>query len=72
MQEKGVFDYYELMADGNIAFHYRDMKAAAAKEILLDLKADIPGSFEAPASSAYLYYWNEERVWTKPEIVEIL
>ena len=69
--DKGVFDYYELMPNGYIAFHYRGMEASEKKEINLDLKADIPGDFEAPASSAYLYYWNEEKVWSQPEEVTI-
>jgi hypothetical protein len=34
------------------------------KEINLDLKAEMPGEYDAPASSAYLYYTNEYKTWT--------
>lgn len=71
MQEKEVFDYYEVLPDGYIAFYYRSMDAKEKRAIHLDLKADIPGDFEAPASKAYLYYWNEEVVWSQPKRILI-
>ena len=53
-----------------MVFHYRGLDAGEQKVIGLDLKADIPGKYEAPASVAYLYYTNELQKWTKPgEIV---
>ena len=70
LQEREVFDYYELM-DGYIVFHYRGMNANEVKVIDLDLKADIPGTYEAPASSAYLYYTNEYKHWAKSLQIEI-
>lgn len=70
LQEKGIFDYYEIIGQ-YVIFHYRGMDANAVKTIHLDLKADIGGAFEAPASSAYLYYTNEFKVWTKPEKLRI-
>lgn len=66
LQEKNVVDYYELF-DGYVVFHYEQLKAKETKTIHLDLKADIPGQYEAPASSAFLYYTNEHRVWSMPE-----
>ncbi len=66
MQERGVFDYYELF-EGYAVFHYEQIKANATKSIALDLKADIPGAYEAPASSAFLYYTNEHKTWAMPE-----
>jgi len=69
LQEKGVFDFYEIF-DGYVVFHYRGLAGNEEKKIGLDLKADIPGTYEAPASVAYLYYTNEFQKWTKPgEIV---
>jgi uncharacterized protein YfaS (alpha-2-macroglobulin family) len=47
------------------------MKPQEVKTIQLDLKAELPGIFEAPASSAYLYYTNEFKSWSKPEKIEI-
>lgn len=70
LEQKGVFNYYEIF-DGYVVFHYEGIKAKQSKTVNLDLKADIPGQFEAPASSAFLYYHNEERVWNKPARITI-
>ena len=63
LQEKNVFDYYEIKGN-NIAVYYRGLPAKAIKEINLDLKAEMPGVYDAPASSAYLYYTNEFKTWS--------
>jgi uncharacterized protein YfaS (alpha-2-macroglobulin family) len=70
LQDKKVFDYYELKGN-NIAVYYRGMAASDSKVINLDLKAEMPGVFEAPASSAYLYYTNEFKTWTAVDKVTI-
>jgi len=62
LQEKGIFDFYEIK-NQYIAFYYRALPPNAEKKIDLDLKADIPGTYEAPASFAYLYYTPEYRNW---------
>ncbi|MBU0765654.1 MAG: hypothetical protein KJ607_12540, partial [Bacteroidetes bacterium] len=62
MQEKKVFDYYEV-AGNNIVLYYRQMTPSEIKTINFDLKAEIPGEYDAPASSAYLYYTNEYKDW---------
>lgn len=66
LQEKKIVDYYELF-DGYIVFHYEQLEPNQTKIVHLDLKADVPGSYEAPASSAFLYYTNEHKIWTMPE-----
>jgi hypothetical protein len=70
LQEKKVFDYYELSGN-NIAIYYRGMAGKAVKEINLDLKAEMPGEYDAPASSAYLYYTNEYKTWSGVDKVTI-
>jgi uncharacterized protein YfaS (alpha-2-macroglobulin family) len=70
LQDKKVFDYYE-MKGNNIAIYYRGMGANSVKEINLDLKAEMPGVYDAPASSAYLYYTNEFKTWTSMDRVTI-
>ena len=70
LQEKKVFDYYEIVGN-NIAVYYRGMAPKAIKEINLDLKAEMPGVYDAPASSAYLYYTNEFKTWSGMEKVTI-
>jgi hypothetical protein len=62
LQEKGVIDFYEVIGS-NIACYYRDLAPGEEKQINLDLKAELPGEYDAPASSAYLYYTNEHKVW---------
>ena len=62
LQDKKVFDYYEIIGS-NLVLYYRGMGPKEEKVINLDLKADIPGEYEAPASSAYLYYTNEYKTW---------
>ncbi|MFL5752329.1 MAG: MG2 domain-containing protein [Bacteroidia bacterium] len=70
MQEKKVFDYYEISGN-SIAVYYRCMAPNAVKEINLDLKAEMPGEYDAPASSAYLYYTNEFKTWGGADHVTI-
>ena len=70
LQEKGVFDYYEIFKD-YVVLHYRGIEANGKKEIQLDLKADIPGEFIAPASSGFFYYNQAEHVWAAPQLIKI-
>lgn len=70
LQEKHVFDYYEIKGN-NIAVYYRGMGPKAVKEIHIDLKAEMPGQYDAPASSAYLYYTNEFKTWSATDKVTI-
>lgn len=70
MQEKGVFDYYEIKGN-NVVCYYRQMAPSEIKNINFDLKADIAGTYDAPASSAYLYYTNEFKCWTSTGSVTI-
>ncbi len=70
LQEKQVFDYYEIIGN-SVAFYYRQMKPSEARQINLDLKAEIPGEYEAIASSAYLYYTNEHKKWVQAEKIVI-
>ncbi|MFI5148303.1 MAG: MG2 domain-containing protein [Bacteroidia bacterium] len=70
LQEKKVFDYYEIKGN-NIAVYYRCMAPKAVKQINLDLKAEMPGVYDAPASSAYLYYTNEFKSWAGAERITI-
>jgi hypothetical protein len=62
MQEKKVFDFYEITGN-NVVCYYRQMAPGEVREINLDLKAEIPGQYTAPASSAYLYYTAEYKDW---------
>jgi alpha-2-macroglobulin-like protein len=62
MVEKKVIDFYEITGN-NVVCYYRQMAPGEVREINLDLKAEIPGVYTAPASSAYLYYTAEYKDW---------
>lgn len=70
MQEKGTFDYYELIGN-NVVVYYRAMKGSEVKNINFDLKAEVPGEYDAPASAGYLYYTNEYKSWSALDKVTI-
>jgi hypothetical protein len=70
LTEQKKFDYYEIW--GNyVVFHFEQFDAHETRQINLDLKADLVGEYEAPASLAYLYYTNEQRVWDAPTRVRV-
>ncbi|WP_029902103.1 TonB-dependent receptor plug domain-containing protein [Prevotella sp. 10(H)] len=70
LQEKGIFDFYEITND-NLVVYYRELGPAEVKTISLDLKAEIPGTYRAVASSAYVYYMNEHKYWIEGLSVKI-
>jgi hypothetical protein len=70
MMEKKVFDFYEVI-DNNVVCYYREMAPGDVKQINLDLKAEVPGEYQAPASSAYLYYTNEHKIWKSMDRVYV-
>jgi uncharacterized protein YfaS (alpha-2-macroglobulin family) len=70
LQEKKAFDYYEIIGN-KLVLYYRCMAPNLIKEINFDLKAEIPGNYQASASSAYLYYTNEYKTWCAGESVAI-
>lgn len=54
--------YYEIF-DNYLVLYWREMGPEEVKLINLDLKAEIAGTYTAPASSAYLYYGDEDKQW---------
>lgn len=70
-QEKKMVDYYEVKGN-RIFLYYRQMKPEEVKTINFDLKAELPGKYEAPASCAYLYYTNEFKTWTNISTISIV
>ncbi len=70
LQEKGTIGFYEI-TDNFVVFYFRDLAPNASHTINLDLKAEVPGSFEAPATSGYLYYTNEYKCWSNTGSITI-
>ena len=70
LQEKGLYDFYEIHKN-YVVFYFTGMLPGEEKTIHLDLKAEIPGKYIAPASCTYLYYANELKNWTNGVQIEI-
>lgn len=70
MVDEKQCDFYELW-DGFAVFHFERLDPNQSRVLSLDLRADVAGIFEAPASRAFLYYQNEFCVWNKPARLDI-
>jgi hypothetical protein len=70
LRDKGLIDFYETRPR-EVILYWRALAPNAKHDIALDLLATTPGTYEAPASSAYLYYTAEDKAWTTPVKVEI-
>ena len=62
LKEKGLIGFYETRPR-EVILYLRDMKPSEVKQIPLDLVAMVPGEYTGPASSAYLYYSNDQKTW---------
>ena len=65
LKDKGLVAFWETRAR-EVILYFRDLKPSEEKVIPIDLVADVPGQYEAPASSAYLYYTDEHKTWADP------
>jgi uncharacterized protein YfaS (alpha-2-macroglobulin family) len=70
IMDKHKIDFYELIKN-YLVVYYREMKPSETHELNFDLKAEIPGTYQAPASSGYLYYTNEYKDWEDGENIRI-
>ncbi len=64
LKDKKLIAFYETRAR-EVVLYFRDMKPSEVKEIPLDLVAMVPGKFMGPASSAYLYYTDDQKTWAE-------
>jgi hypothetical protein len=62
LRDKGAIDFYETRPR-EVILYWRALAPSAKKDVALDLLAAVPGSYAAPASSAYLYYTAEDKAW---------
>jgi hypothetical protein len=70
LRDKGAIDFYETRPR-EVILYWRALAPSAKKDVALDLLAAVPGSYEAPASSAYLYYTAEDKAWAPPVKVTV-
>ncbi len=62
LRDKGLIDFYETRPR-EVILYWRALEPSAHKQVDLNLLAAVPGSYEGPASSAYLYYTDEAKHW---------
>ncbi|MEN0060742.1 MAG: MG2 domain-containing protein [Myxococcota bacterium] len=60
LRKQGTVDFYET-TPREVVLYFRDLGPREAFEVGLDLTAEVPGTYEGPASQGYLYYTNELR-----------
>ena len=68
--EKNQVAYYEIF-DNYLVFYWMGFAPNEAKNINLDLKVEIPGTYKGKASNIYLYYTPEYKNWNDGIEVEI-
>ncbi len=52
--------------------YFRSMAPGRVVDLDLELLAQVPGKYVAPASRAYLYYTDEFKAWVAPSSIEVL
>lgn len=62
LKEKGLVAFTETRAR-EVIIYFRDLGPGEEKVVPLDLVALVPGTYEGPASSAYLYYSDDSKTW---------
>jgi alpha-2-macroglobulin-like protein len=70
LRDKRVIDFYETRPR-EVILYWRALPPSAKKEVDIHLLAAVPGTYEAPASSAYLYYTAEDKAWSTPVAIAI-
>jgi len=70
LKEKKMYAYYEIM-DNYVVFYWREFGPKETKNIKLDFKTEVKGNYQAPASSAYLYYSDENKFWEKGSKINV-
>ncbi len=63
LREKGAIAFYETQAR-QVILYLRELKPSEVVKLPIDLLATVPGTYRAPASSAYLYYSDDHKTWT--------
>lgn len=71
IMERNEVAYYEIF-DNYLVFYWMGFKGGETKQINLDLKAEIPGTYKGKASNTYLYYTPEFKHWNDGLEVEIM
>ncbi|TNE87308.1 MAG: hypothetical protein EP330_19010 [Deltaproteobacteria bacterium] len=62
LKDRGVIAFYETRPR-EVTLYWDGIHAKEVHEVALDLVAAVPGTYTAPASSAYPYYDDDEMAW---------
>jgi alpha-2-macroglobulin-like protein len=62
--------YFEIRGR-ELILYWRGMAPKQAVDLSIDLIADFPGEYRAPASRIYLYYGAEHKMWVDPVSVKV-
>lgn len=65
LKKSGAIDFFELRPR-EVVLYWRGLRAREERRVAIELTAAIPGRFEGPASSAYLYYGDDRKTWAAP------
>ncbi|MBA3464492.1 MAG: carboxypeptidase regulatory-like domain-containing protein [Deltaproteobacteria bacterium] len=65
LRDKGLIDFYETRPR-EVILYWRALPPNAKKDVDINLLAAVPGTYEGPASSTYLYYTAEDKAWARP------
>jgi uncharacterized protein YfaS (alpha-2-macroglobulin family) len=65
LKRAGTIDFYELRSR-EVTLYFRELAPKDVRRIAIECLATIPGTYEGPASSAYLYYTPEAKTWAAP------
>ncbi|MBI3893024.1 MAG: A-macroglobulin complement component, partial [Candidatus Wallbacteria bacterium] len=64
LTKDGTIDFYETRGR-EVILYRRSMAPGEKRAVVLNLVAAIPGTYEGPASRAYLYYTDEHKDWAE-------
>jgi hypothetical protein len=70
LREKGEVAFWETRPR-EVILYFRELQPSETKTVGIDLVAQVPGEYTGPASSAYLYYGNDKKVWIDPLKVSV-
>ena len=62
LTDKKEIAYYEIF-DNYLVLYWMGYAPNETKTVQLDLKAEVPGSYQARAGNCYLYYTPEHKHW---------
>lgn len=70
LRDKGLVAFVETRPR-ELILYFRQLAPSERRTVTVDLVGVVPGTFVAPASSAYLYYTDEHKTWAPPLAVTI-